>query len=412
MPSTHLPAGSPLAIKKYSAALFLEQQRRNTFMKSLSAAAPKEGMVAAALRGKYQAPMGMPIVNIMDLASSAGDLVSYDIMGLLRGKPVMGDRRLSGRMMNLKFASNELRINQTRAGVDPGGVMTKKRTVYDLRKLAMANLQRWNTNLVDNRMMVHLAGARGTQVGGEWTSIPFESDPDFAEIMINPVLPPTFNRRFIVNGGTASLGSISALDATDKISRAFFDQLRIQIDNDPTPLQGVVPDMEVSNEDDEALYIVYLSPAGYQQFRDSGTDKDFNDMLLAATTRSNQWKHPVFRLGDLLYQNFIIRRRAKMVTFAQGAQVREYNAAGQIVTTSAPVSFDRAIVLGAQAAVYAMGSDTVTGMPLKWHEEETDHKARLEISTSMIDGMQKLRFDLDGVLTDFGCATIDYHNQL
>lgn len=412
MPSTHLPAGSPLAVKKYSAALFIEQQRRNTFMKALSAPAPKEGMVAAALRGKYQAPTGMPIVNIMDLASSAGDLVSYDIMGLLRGKPVMGDRRLSGRMMNLKFASNELRINQTRAGVDPGGVMTKKRTVYDLRKLAMANLQRWNTNLVDNRMMVHLAGARGTQTGGEWTSIPFENDPDFADIMINPVMPPTYNRRFVVGNGTTGLGSISTLDSADKISRAFFDQLRIQIDNDPTPLQGVTPDMEVSQEDDESLYIVYLSPAGYQQFRDSGTDKDYNDMLLAATTRSNQWKHPVFRLGDLLYANFIIRRRAKTISFAAGATVREYNSGGTIVNTPAPVSFDRAIILGAQAAVYAMGSDTTTGMPLKWHEEMTDHDARVEISTSMIDGMQKLRFDLDGTLTDFGVATIDYYNQL
>lgn len=409
MPSTHLPAGSPLAIKKYSAALFLEQQRRNTFMRNLSAPAPKEGMVAAALRGKYQAPTGMPIVNIMDLASSAGDLVSYDIMGLLRGKPVMGDRRLSGRMMNLKFASNELRINQTRAGVDPGGVMTKKRTVYDLRKLAMANMYRWNTNLVDNRMMVHLAGARGTQTGGEWTSIPFESDPDFNEIMINPVTPPTFNRRFVV-GNAGLTGSIANLDSTDKITRAFFDQLRILMDNDPTPLQGVTPDFDTGSEDDEALHIVYLSPAGYQQFRDSGTDKDYNDMLAAALTRGAKMTHPVFRLGDLMYNNFIIRRRAKMVTFAQGAPVREYNAAGQIVTTAAPVPFDRAIVLGAQAAVYAMGSDTTTGMPVKWHEETTDHGARLEISSSMIDGMQKLRFDLDGVLTDFGVATIDYCN--
>jgi len=411
MPNTHIPAGSPLAVKTYSAALFVEQQRRNTFTKSLSAAAPKEGIVAAALRGKYQAPTGMPIMNIMDLQSSAGDLVSYDIMGLLRGKPVMGDRRLSGRMMNLKFASNELRINHTRAGVDPGGVMSKKRTVYDLRKLAMANLARWNTNLIDNRMMVHLAGARGTQTGGEWTSIPFESDPDFAEIMINPVTPPTYNRRFVVGNTGSALGSISTLDATDRITRDFFDRLRIEIDNDPTPLQGVTADVEVSNEDDEALYIVYLSPVGYQQFRTSGTDKDYNDMLLAATTRSNQWKHPVFRLGDLLYNNFIIRRRSKTITFAAGATVREYNQAGAIVETAAPVSFDRAIVLGAQAAVYAMGSGT-SGMPLKWHEEKTDHDARVEVSTSMIDGMQKLRFDLDGVLTDFGVATIDYANTL
>lgn len=413
MAGTHIAPGSPLAIKKYSAALFIEQQRRNTFAKALSAAAPKEGMVAAALRGKYQAPTGMPIVNIMDLASSAGDLVSYDIMGLLRGKPTMGDRRLSGRMMNLKFASNELRINQTRAGVDPGGVMTKKRTAYDLRKLSMGNLQRWNTNLVDNRMMVHLAGARGTQVGGEWTSIPFETDPDFADILINPVTPPTYNRRFVVGNPNGGYGSISTLDTANKMSRDFLDQLRIEIDNDPTPLQGVIPDFDgASQEDDEALYIIYLSPAGYQQFRNSGTDKDYNDMMLAATTRSNQWKHPVFRLGDLLYQNFIIRRRAKMISFAAGASVREYNSSGAIVTTTAPVSFDRAIVLGAQAAVYAMGSDSTTGMPLKWHEELTDHDARLEISTSMIDGMQKLRFDLDGTLTDFGVATIDYHNVL
>lgn len=412
MTSTYIAPGSALAVKKYSAALFLQQQRRNGLVKTNSGPAPKEGIVAAALKGKYTAPMGMPITNIMDLAQGPGDTVSYDIMGLLRGKPTMGDRRLSGRMMNLRFASNELKIQQTRGGVDTGGVMTKKRTVYDLRMLSLANLERWNTNLMDNRMLVHLAGARGTQVGGEWTSIPFETDPDFAEIMVNPVTPPTYNRRFVVgNGGLG--GSISTLDATDKLTRDVLEQVRIIVDNDATPLQGIRPETDqMYDDDDENLYVLYVSPAGYSQFRNSGTDKDYNDLLAAAVTRSNQWKHPVFRLGDLLFNNIIIRRRPKHIQFDVGSNVREYNSSGAIVNTAAPVAFDRALLLGAQAAVYAMGSDPKTGLPLKWNEEVTDHGARLEVSTSTVDGCQKLRFDLDGVLTDFGVMAIDYSSSL
>ncbi len=417
MPSTYIPPGSKLAVRKYSAALYLQQQRRTTFVKINSAPAPKEGVVAAALRGKYQAPNGMPISTITDLASGPGDVVQYDIMGLLRGKPVMGDQRLSGRMMNLRFTTSELKIDQTRGGVDPGGVMTKKRTIYDLRMLAMANLERWNTNLVDNRMLVHLAGGRGTQIGGEWTSIPLESDPDFAKIMINPVLPPTYNRRFVVgnpNGGLS--GSISTLDAADKLTMAAIEAVRYAIDTDPTPLQGIRGDSDemTMDDDDENLYVLYCSPAGYAQFRASVSNGDtFNQLLAAAVTRSNMWKHPVFRLGDLLYQNIIIRRRPKIITFASGANVREYASDGVTINnTAAPIAFDRAILLGAQAAVYAQGSTRKSGLPVSWHEETTDHDARTEISTAMVDGMAKVRFDLDGVLTDFGVATIDHCNVL
>lgn len=405
---TQIPVGDPKAVKAFSVALFTKMARAASFSNKMTGPAPKEGGAARNLKASTTAA-GYPVVEIRDLAKGAGDSASYDIVDILSGKPVMGDKRLSGKMMSLKFGTQNIRIDQMRAGVDPGGRMTKKRTLYDLRMLSMANLQGWNVTQKDNATLVHLAGARGYQVGKDWSSVPLESDPDFSEIMVNPVVPPTYNRRFVVGSGLGN-ALTAQLDNTDGLSLDALDELRTSIDESEYPLQGIRLEGDDSDEEDP-LYVMRCSPTGYQQIRDSSTDKDWNTLVSAAVTRASISKHPLFRNGDLLWRNILIKKTRRSVRFNTGSVVREYQANGTTVADAiAPVGFDRSILLGAQALAWAYGSDEESGYHLSWHEEKTDHGNRVEVSTSVMAGAQKLSFELDGVKTDHGVIGVDHYN--
>lgn len=409
MSQIQIPVGDPKAVKAFSVATFTKMARAASFKNKMTGPAPKDGDAARKLKGTTTAP-GYPIVEIRDLSKGAGDTASYDIVDILSGKPVMGDKRLSGKMMSMKFGTQNIRIDQMRGGVDPGGRMTKKRTLHDLRMLSMANLQGWNVNMMDNATLVHLAGARGFQTGKDWSSVPLESDPDFAEILINPVMPPTYNRRWIAGTGN---GLSSTLDNTDKLTLGVLDALRTGIDESEYPLQGIKLEGDDSDEEDP-LYVMRVSPTGYQQLRDTSTDKDWNTLVSSAVTRASVSKHPLFRNGDLLWRNILIKKTRRSVRFVTGSPVREYAADGTTINSvTAPVGFDRAVLLGAQALAWAYGADDSedgSGYHLSWHEEKTDHGNRVEISTSMMCGAQKLWFELDGVRTDHGCVAVDHYN--
>lgn len=403
MPSTNIPAGDPRAVKKFSVGLFTKLSRRKTFRNKMTGPIPKQGDAARNLR--QETSSGYPIVEIRDLSKGAGDKVSVDIIDIVTGKPVMGDKRLSGRMMNLKFASQEITINQTRGGIDPGGEMTQQRTVHDLRMLAMANLEGWNNTLMDNMVQVHLAGARGFQTGRDW-NIPLESDPDFNDIVVNTVAPPTHNRRFIPGTG---IGTTSDIDSSDTMTLETIEDLRTVIDESEYPLQGIRLEGDKAVDDEEPMYCMYISPRQYNQLRESSSNQDWNTLVSNAVTRQKIADHPLFGSGDLMWRNILIKKSRRVIRFPSGREVREYGSPGSasVSTATANTDVDRAIVLGAQALGCAYGQHSRSRYYINWHEEETDHGNRMEVSTSLMNGHRKLTFELDGEKTDHGVWVVD-----
>ncbi|WP_052367808.1 N4-gp56 family major capsid protein [Algiphilus aromaticivorans] len=401
MPSTNIPAGDPRAVKKFSVGLFTKLSRRKTFRGKMTGPVPKQGDAARSLR--QETSSGYPIVEIRDLSKGAGDKVSVDIIDVVNGKPIMGDRRLAGRMMNLKFASQEITIDQTRGGVDPGGRMTQQRTVHELRMLSMANLEGWNNTLMDNLCQVHLAGARGYQGGRDW-NVPFENDPDFNDVVVNTVQPPTENRRFIPGTG---LGTTSDIDSSDTLTLETIEDLRTLIDESDYPLQGIRIEGDAAADDEEPMYCMYVSPRGYNQLRASSSAQDWNTLVSNAVSRGSIAKHPLFGSGDLMWRNILIKKSRRVIRIPSGKDLREYSG-GSISTAQPGTDVDRAIVLGAQALGCAYGQHSRSRYYIDWHEEETDHGNRLEVSTSLMNGYRKLTFDLDGEKTDHGVWVVDH----
>ncbi|MDE4918272.1 N4-gp56 family major capsid protein [Cupriavidus metallidurans] len=405
--STNIPFGSPLARKVYSVGLFSRVQTAPGFMKLISGEMPSEGSFAAKAKGQTSADY--PVVKAGDLSKGAGDTVSVDLFNILSGKPVMGDKRINGRMMPLTSSSMDVSINQYRGGADAGGRMAQKRTTHNLRTIAGAGLQSWMTRLEDQQTLVHLAGARGTQQTADWV-VPDQQDQDFAEIMVNPVKAPTRNRYFAANDATGpdDIGTNDALTLQD------IDRIVATLREAPIPLQAV----KVQGDDrawNDPLWVAFVTERQWLYMQSRTTQTTWRQAMQNAFERKAAGvKHPLFDAYETIMWNGVLIKRMNRyaIRFAAGAQVIKdtggsdgYTYTESIVQTAADV--DRAIILGAQALAKCYGKQGKSDYFYDWSEEEVDHGNQIEIVAAGMGGASKVRFKIDGQDTDYGVAVID-----
>lgn len=399
---TVVAAGSALAIKIYSVGLFNEQLRQSTFRKNLTAPVPKQPAAEAKARG--QTDPGMPFVMITDLSKGAGERVTVDLFNIVQIKPTMGDRKLAGRLGRLTNSTYEIKINQCRGGIETGGKMTQQRTAHNLRSIAKANLGGWNARLGDQLSHIHVCGARGSVDDGEWV-VPLESDPEYDEIVVNPVLPPTRNRRFFAGDAT----SVANIDTNDLLTLNNIDRLRNAIDNMAFPMQPIKFEGDPQS-DEQPLYVLYLTPNVWHNLLIATSGQNIRTFHQNAYERAKGWKaHPLF-LGDVgMWAGFLIKKMRRSIRFAASTTVMELDASDvSQPITSAAVQIERCFLLGAQALGWAWGAHSQSEYHFSWHEEWTDHDNINEISTSSMSGCAKLRFTgTDGQIYDHGVMTID-----
>lgn len=397
---TEVAAGSATAVKLYSVALFQEQLRLGTFRKNLTGPAPQQS--AAEMKAKGQTDPGYPFVRITDLAKGAGERVSVDLFNIVNVRPTMGDRKIAGRLGHLSSSSMDIKINQMRGGVEAGGKMSQQRTVHNLRSIAKANLAGWNARAQDQLAMVHTAGARGYQDDGEWV-IPIAADPEFNEIVVNPVLPPTRNRRHFAGDAT----SVANLDTNDLLTLNGIDRIRAKLDNMPFPMQPI----KLANDpeaEDEPLYCLYVTPNVWYQLMIATSGQNWRSFITDAKARAAGWNHPLFMGTAGYWAGILIKKMKRAIRFPSGSSVVEYDASDVAQNVTAAVDTERCFLLGAQAVAMAYGSMESSGYHFSWNEELEDHKNIKEISTASMMGYSKIRFTgSDGAPTDFGVMTVD-----
>ncbi|MEJ7745363.1 MAG: N4-gp56 family major capsid protein [Luteimonas sp.] len=404
--STTIPVGSALARKVYSVGLFAKVQTAPGFMNLMSGSMPKEGDFAAKAKGQTSADY--PIVKTGDLSKGAGDTVSVDLFNMLQGKPIMGDKRVAGKMMQLTSSSMDVSINQVRGGADSGAKMTQKRTVHNLRTVAMGGLQGWMQRYEDQTCLVQLAGARGAQATSDWV-VPLQTDPDFAETMVNSVRAPTKNRYFAANDATSpvDIGTNDALTLQD------IDRIVSTLRETPTSLQSI----RIEQDDrawNDPLWAMFVTERQwlYMQSRTSQTQWR-QAMQNAFERKSGGVKHPLFDAYEtIMWNGMLIKRMNRYaIRFNAGDSVVVDSGGGDGVTYTesnvvASTAIDRAIIVGAQALAKAYGKSK-SDYFYDWSEEEVDHGNAVEIVASLMSGCSKIRFKVDGADTDFGVAVVD-----
>lgn len=413
MAQTQIPFGHPLARKVFGAAVFAEVTRMNTFGTGrLVGPAPQMGETGSKLEqpDKAQTNSGFPIIRVTDLSKGRGDTVSVDMFNIVQGKPVMGDTKLSGKMMALNSSSQDLKINQIRGGVDPGGRMAQQRTVHNLRTVGMRNLAGWYSRFADQWRIVHLSGDRGSMNTTDWV-IPLATDPDFETIMVNQVDPPTYNRHFYAGDAT----NLEDLDSADILTLDDIDRLRAAIDEADVPLQPVMlPDDP--NGWDEPLYVLLVSTRQWHYLQTRTGEKAWRTFLSNAMQRGSS--NPLFKGNPGMWNSILVKKTQRVCRFNEADVVTVATSAAVFATetktipafggTAANNNVDRAVLLGAQGLAEVYGRHMRSGTHFNWHEEETDHGNTVEASIAAMGGCQKLRFrDSAGYDTDYGVMVLD-----
>lgn len=407
-----IPFGHPLAKKVFGAAVFAQMTKKPGWSKNLFGPAPKLTKATAKLRN--QTPHEFPFIRITDLSKGGGDTVTVDLFNVLTGKPVVGDNKIQGKLMTLKSATTSIKINQLRAGVDTGGRMAQQRTIYDLRTLGRAGLEGYWARMRDQILTVHVAGARGSFVNEQW-AIPLESDPDFNDIMVNPILPPTYDRHFFANTKTG----ITGLTTSDILTLEDIDRLRAMIDDFDFPMQPIMLPDDAAREEDP-LYALFLTTRQWHILQTRTGEKAWRTFLQNARERGS--KNPLFLGTPGLWNGILIKKMVWPIRFYPGDSVQVSDAtntvAGQTVPNfgagsaaaakAAGHAVDRAVLLGAQALAEVYGADKDTGGFMGWHEEETDHGNAFEASVRGMGGFSKLQFkNRAETLYDHGVLVID-----
>jgi len=401
----NIPIGHPLAAKVFGAAVFAAVQTEPGFMNLLSGGAPDLSGAMSKIKG--QTSPDYPIVKVTDLAKSAGDTVSVDLFNIFTGKPVMSDRRLAGRGMNTSSSSMDVRIDQSRGMAENGGKVTQKRTKHNLRQIVQAGLTNWASRLEDQRCLVALAGARGTQSSVDWV-VPLQTDPEFNDIMVNSVQIPTYNRYFAANDATTP----DTIGTNDWLSLRDVERIAAIMKESNVPLQSVKV-KEDKYAWNQPLYVLFVTERQWAYLKRSAlTSNAYKDALTNAVKRFDGQRHPLFMGDSLMWAGILIKPLGRYaIRWGAGDQITvptsANDATGTAYTVAGGITVDRAILVGAQALIKAYGNEGTSDYFYTWNEELVDHKNSVEVSLAMMDGVAKTRFTINGNLTDHGVAVID-----
>ena len=418
--NSHIPAGSDAAMFVQSAGLFYATENRLSRLGQLSGPLPK-GEAKAATAIRKQSSSDMPIVKAQDLSRGMGDEVEFHFLQPTKMRPTMGSRMVEGKGKGLSYDKQRIRVDQARIPVKLGDTMTNLRSAVNFTKLARPVAQSHANAFLDQSILTHLAGARGFQDNIEWR-VPTEDDPEFAEMMVNPVHAPTKNRHFMADGSNgiqrfrATAGEV-ALQSTDELNMGVVDAIRTLLESIALPPPAVKIPGDIAAED-SPLRALLLSPAQYHAF---AQEDEFRKFQVAALNRaSNANKHPLF-LGEAgLWNGILLLKQPKPVRFYANKIIRycDSHTSRAESTCVVPAAFgtthaiDRAILLGGQSLMQAFAASGHSGMPFFWNEETFDHKDKRELVIGLIQGLEKLCFPVDqgdGTKhwTDHGALVID-----
>lgn len=395
---------SAQANKLMQVALFTAANRNRSFVNVLTEQQEAPKSVNPDKKGTTQTSHNAPVVRITDLQKQKGDEVDMQIVHKLSKRPTMGDEKLAGRGENLAFADFSLKINQGRHLVDAGGKMSEQRFKHNLNKTARTLLGTYFNDVQDQSATVHLAGARGDYMADD-TIVPLADHGEFGKIMINDVMPPTYDRHFYSGDAT----SMETLDAADLFTLATVDNIALFLDEMAHPLQPIrMSKDELANED--PYFVLYVTPRQWNDWYTSTSGKDWQAMMTRAVQRSKGFDHPLFKGECAMWRNVLVRKYGGTpVRFNAGSKVLVSNndlaATTKIITTGTTI--DRAMLLGGQALANAYCTGDGGGF-FGYNEEKVDHGNGTEVSIRWINGLKKIRFkQKDGRVNDHGVMVVD-----
>lgn len=425
MSTTNAPRGSSLANKQFSTALSAMAVRQATPLASLTGPMPTHDKAMRKL--KQQTTTEMPVVRVDELSKGPGDVVQVDCAHVVKLRAVMGDQNAEGKGAALKYSSKDITLDMATIPVSAGGKMTQQRTPHSMRLNALAQLKRGMPAFRWQRALTLLAGARGKQDGTDWV-LPLATDPEFADMLVNALKAPTYNRHWVVNGtgltqGGAQLASIAT---TDRMLLSHVDEFAALWDEMTIKMSPIQIPGDPAAGDDPIKGLLLVDPLVWDSMiTDTTASNNLRTFEQNAITRAKYGelnKHPLFSGAPILWNGILMRKRQHAIRFDASDSVAHVTAANRLTATETNVTVAaglstthqvaRSIFLSAQALALVSGANQDSEETYSLLENRTNFNRNLELAGEIMGVEEKLRWALpnaDGDLevTDFGVAVID-----
>lgn len=425
MSQTSVPKGSALANKQFSRALSAMAVRQPTPIQALTGPMPTHD--AAMRKLKQQTTTEMPVVRVDELAKGPGDIVQVDCAHVVKLRPVMGDKNAEGLGAALKYSSKDITLDMATLPVSAGGKMTQQRTPHSMRLNALAQLKRAIPAFRWQRALTLLAGARGKQDGTDWV-LPLATDPEFADMMVNAIKAPTYNRHWVVDGtglvqGGAQLASV---DTADGMKLSHLDELAAIWDEMTIKMAPIQIPGDPAAGDDPIKGILLVDPLVWDSIVTDTTAgnniRTFEQNAIQRARYGDLNRHPLFSGSPILWNGVLVRKMNYAIRFDASDAVAHVTAANRLTATETNVTVAaglstthqvaRSIFLSAQALALVSGGNQTSEETYSLLEAKTNFDRNLELAGEIMGVEEKLRWALpnadgDNEVTDFGVAVID-----
>lgn len=375
MGRTVVGVNSPLAVKRFSAAL--------------AADTPKESYFDQRFVGTGE-PSTLPIQRLNELENDAGEQITFDLSVQLKQLPIEGDNVQEGTEEGLEFYQDSVYIDQQRCGIDGGGRMTRKRSLHKMRDIGRRRMAEWWARLLDEIRFIYLSGARGVNAGFiypvGWTGRANNalSAPDSSHLMM-----PRLGT-YAAPGATTAKATLVVTDGTNETTSMNLNHVDRFVAMAGTMGGGsqAVPRIQPIRIDGEKRFVLVMHDWQEYSMRTSATTGQWLDIQKALATSVGK-ASPICKGGLGEYNNVVLHKHENVIRFS------DYGSG-----TNLPAA--RALFLGTQALTEAYGSPG-TDMRFDWFEKMTDNNNRLVISSSCIWGCKKVTFN--GL--DYGVVALD-----
>ncbi|MEC4091588.1 DUF4043 family protein [Pseudoalteromonas rubra] len=385
----------------FNAALFAMARKARTLTNLLSG---KKANKSLNVLNTEQTDADHPIVIINDLTKQPGNTANFDVIHPIYGPPTMGGRRLAGRGSRISMSSGDIRVNQGRKMIEDGGATLNMLTAHNLQHVARMLIKNWYQELDEQETLYHLMGMRGSFTSNT-DVIPLISHPEFNEIMINPILAPTFDRHVCAS----STGKLSDIDPSDKYSLGLLDDVDLILEDTERRIRPIIlPEAEKAGHD--PFYVKLISPRQWYDLQASATTKDWNQLVANASTRQKGYSHPLFNGKCLMKNNILVKVMPRKVGVRAGdlVTVSQNDKRATPEQVQANTEIHRSVLLGGQALAVANGAHRNVKSTYKITEQKEDHGEVTEISLAYVHGKQAIQLeDMDGFIYDSGRMIVD-----
>lgn len=422
---TSVSASNPLANKQFSRMLSAMAVRQPTPLNSLTGPMPAHDDAMRKLR--QQTTTEMPIVRVDELSKGPGTKLQVDCAHVVKLRAIMGDANAEGRGADLKYSSVDINIDMATLPVSAGGKMTQQRTPHSMRKNALAQLKGGMPRFRWQRCLTALAGARGSQDGTDWI-LPLQTDPEFADQMVNPVQAPTYNRHFVVSAATLVQGGLqlASVATTDKLLLLHLDEVAAIWTEMATKMAPIQIPGDPAAGDDPIKGVFLVDPLAWDAMLTDTTANNntryYQTLAMERAKYGNLSAHPLFAGNPLLWNGILVRKMQYGIRFDASALVKHITVANRLTATETDVTVTaglstthqvaRSLFLGAQALAIASGGNQTSGETYSLLENTTNFGRNLELAGEVMGAEQKLRWSLPNASgdlepTDFGVLILD-----